>query len=1473
MANTPEDKGPDGKGPLPEECAKTTSSDEKLKRLRSRPPLASERYALEGEVGRGGMGAVLRVRDLDLGRNLAMKVVLGSEANANGKEGATPAVEPQVLQRFLDEAQITSQLDHPGVVPVHELGIDAAGRAYFTMRLVRGETTDQVFQKANAAEDGWTRTRALEVILKVCDTMAFAHRKGVLHRDLKPSNVMVGSFGEVYVMDWGLAKVLGEEERRDLRLRPASEVSKVRTDRSRDESDSDSPLLTMDGAVVGTPSYMAPEQAEGQIEIMDQRTDVYAVGAMLYQLLTDRQPYLSPKARASPYAILAAVMAGPPTPISQFAEDIPPELVAICERAMARRMADRYPSMIAMAEDLRAFVEGRVVRAYENGAWAETKKWVRRNKRLASMAFAFVMVLVGALWASLVLLDWAKEAEATAHSRAAEAEVQRAAAEEATRAKELALAEAQKSLMRSEGLRLVANSKNALSVDPSLAMLLAIEGATRAPGLHANNALLAALRGHNEKMVVRAEREDGAATRAEANETVFAFDATAARIATVARFDGTLRVWDTKGGRVLHEAELPGRSGAYALSFSPDGTLLVAAGSSAWVFDTRTWAGAAVLAPVRPSEPNFSRRRSRKWTASAAFDRSGRRVVANFGDDALFCWDLDSPGEPASFRGHQDVVNAVDVLLEPGLVASASEDHTVRLWDPRSGTERMRFEGHQLGVGCLASNLRVRRMLSGSDDGTARLWDIDTGNCVAVLDGLRLVRAVAFDEAGRHAATGGFDGVARIWNATTGAAIATANLRRGSIEDIAFSPDGSEFAVATIDGGVLICGTETGSILQRCLGHTERVTMVRYSPGGDLLASASWDGTVRLWKRGTEFQRLLPREQGLRLLAAAPSNDMVVVTSEQHQNRRASVVDFAAESELARLETDKSLTSVAFGPRGDLAVAATEGREAVIWSFVTGKPVALLGGHGSSVLHAEFDQLGSHVVTASEWEDVRVFDAATGQQLADRRFDAGWVFKARFDPAGDRIVAACDDGSARVWNWRLEEEAILELVGHGACVVDACFDPTGSRVVTASHDGTSRVWDATEGRQTLVIEVGHAPVLTAVFSLDGTTIATAGEDGVVRLWNATTGTKVRELSGHTGPVFSLRFLAGTPHLLSASDDGSARLWHLETGLVTKKAVPRGRLFASWGNSADLRLLHLPETRKGTVAELRRVAGGAPVCSLVGHLDEISVATFSPDADLVATGSADRTVRVWRTATGELLHCLRGHRSGIKSLSFSLDGKQILSNGYATSMTGRTGRGQVVVWETSTGRKLADLHDLDGASFSADGSQLVACNVGGYRIDVATGGVIQRYVVENEYVDAIAISPDGRLIVTTPRGQPPIVWEAGGSVLARLRADRPSSWSWPSFDATSRNILVRGSKPDIWRVYDCSDFRELLTVPDLPSGVYGGFSLSGDSLEVYSRSGSLWRLPMDLLASARRAIPRPLTTEEVLHYDVGPASSK
>ncbi len=383
--------------PAEVEPALGDGDSELLKAMRERGPTVG-RYEIRREVARGGMGVVMRAYDRELHRNIAMKVLLGNDGSLMR---AHQKKEHQRLARFLEEAQVTAQLDHPGIVPIHELGIDADGRVFFTMKLVKGETLSQIFDKVKMGVDDWTVTRVLWSLLRVCEAMDFAHRRKVVHRDLKPSNIMIGEFGETYVMDWGLARVLDRPDSSDRPSRgPRSDSSvlprKVFSERINVAQETpDSPLLTNDGDRLGTPAYMSPEQAEGRIGILGPATDVYSVGAILYHLLTGSAPYMH-RERRDALSIVNLVIAGPPQPIHTITREVNGELQSICEKAMARKIGERYATMADLASDLRAYLENRVVRAHRSGAFIELRKWTRRNRAAAWATVAALIVgLIG----------------------------------------------------------------------------------------------------------------------------------------------------------------------------------------------------------------------------------------------------------------------------------------------------------------------------------------------------------------------------------------------------------------------------------------------------------------------------------------------------------------------------------------------------------------------------------------------------------------------------------------------------------------------------------------------------------------------------------------------------------------------------------------------------------------------------------------------------------------------------------------------------------------------------------------------------------------------------------------------------------------------------------------------------------------------------------------------------------------------
>ena len=395
-----------------------------------KPAATDEKYIVEGEIARGGMGVILKAADRDIRRPVAMKVMLDAKS-------------PKDKARFVEEAQVTGQLEHPNIVPIHELGIDAEGRLFFTMKLVKGRSLKEILdalrdvenpqrrkaaQQQRATRDGrqagspkpetrdpepeFSLGRLLNAFTNICNAMAFAHAKGVVHRDLKPANIMLGDYGEVLVMDWGLAKVVSRPLSVVSSQQPIANSQKPLADSgtdSRDEQlrrvvssvrDEAGGSLTMDGTILGTPHYMPPEQADGKIEEIDARSDIYSLGAMLYEILALKTPCEG----KGVFALIKNVSEGNITPPDQRApkHNIPKELSAITMKALARRKEDRYQRVEDLRRDIELFIEGRAVSAKEDTFAESVVKLVKRNKTASVVgglaAAVLLVVLAGSAW-------------------------------------------------------------------------------------------------------------------------------------------------------------------------------------------------------------------------------------------------------------------------------------------------------------------------------------------------------------------------------------------------------------------------------------------------------------------------------------------------------------------------------------------------------------------------------------------------------------------------------------------------------------------------------------------------------------------------------------------------------------------------------------------------------------------------------------------------------------------------------------------------------------------------------------------------------------------------------------------------------------------------------------------------------------------------------------------------------------------
>jgi serine/threonine protein kinase len=349
-------------------------SDQSLRHLLSvanDPDFGATKYRIVEEISHGGMGTVYRAKDSELDREVAIKVL------------STPEVDSDLAKRMVREAQIIARLEHPGIVPVHDVGLLSDGRVFYAMKLVRGSRLDEYTRQNESLKDRLRKFQA------ACEAVAFAHAHGVIHRDLKPANIMIGSFGEVLVLDWGVAKILGQRgvagedsSEADTLLLPArtGQISPVRPIADED---------TAHGTIIGTPHYMSPEQSRGEIAQLDERSDVYSLGAILYFLLTNQSPGSATDTHASPCGDEQSLRRP-----RELNSKVKKNAEAVCLKAMAQTSAQRYASARELVADVVGLIDDEAVSAYQENVVERTGRWLNKNRFLVFLVLAYLLMRI-----------------------------------------------------------------------------------------------------------------------------------------------------------------------------------------------------------------------------------------------------------------------------------------------------------------------------------------------------------------------------------------------------------------------------------------------------------------------------------------------------------------------------------------------------------------------------------------------------------------------------------------------------------------------------------------------------------------------------------------------------------------------------------------------------------------------------------------------------------------------------------------------------------------------------------------------------------------------------------------------------------------------------------------------------------------------------------------------------------------------
>lgn len=1115
------------------------------------------KYVVEEEIDRGGMGVVLKVRDLRLQRTIALKVIRGQE---NTESSSRKTIDECTLHRFVREAQITGRLDHPGVVPIHELATDDENRLYFTMKFVEGETLKSVFQEHWQGSTHWTQSRIVDVIIRVCETLAFAHSRGVIHRDLKPANIMVGKFGEAYVMDWGLAKVVGEAEA-DL-----GEFVEEQLDSSSHQ--------TIYGAAVGTPYYMPPEQAAGKLDELDSRTDVYALGTLLYELLTKHRPYASATPQSG-QAVIQKVLQGPPLPIREHNGKAPPELAAIAQKAMQRDMAARYQSASELAEELRAFLSQRVVAAYRTGLVTRLTKWVARNQVLTLAGMLTLVSIIGALLVVMVMQNHNRNEMIRKNKELSDLVKEKDDANRLTRVAQ----------RESSGLSLISHSRKLREAgNVTLASLLALEAVEKYPKPQATEALYAAaaelvsginLQGTSgapvqlawspddkhivtvhadgrgfiwspevsqpmAQMVNREERSFAAARYSKDGKSIVTVGA-----------DGTLAVWDAESGirtlamdvghpRVLNSADIL-RPDLLDVAFCLDENCIVTITSHQTVhlIDLIDRREIAKLQPPESDSENALFRPAPFTVMQVSPD--GHTLVVGCADGTLLTWNLFEHRLVSAVRGHEQAVQAICFAPDGQSFVTSdldnSENHTgskpARVWESRSGEKLQDILPKGLSVSCVAYHPTRRCIALGLTDGSLCLWNTDTNAAFCFsqpqADNVHRVR---FSRNGDQLVTvTGATGLATWQVSEINGALKlserdhlTGHLR--PVQQQAFSGTGLELVSASSD---LIRIWQTS--VQRpvpSIGSTANPYAVRINSVGDRIFALDSGGTQgQLWSY-PQLEELAVLDFGGDFMLGEFTTDLrhFVTTTTNGACRLWNVNDGVLESSLENSEM--VWAQACFG--GKLLLSGPAGT--AVWNWTNGQKLMSIPKGDASV----------HRLAPSG--RVLLADPIAG---ATRRI-------VRIDPDSGNVTPIPGADVTTLGGFSVDERYVwcIRMSGEATAASDVLvIDTEANRVLFTTQRGNSRVRNvafSVDGSRMLVDYLEHPTCSVEIYSVpDGRLLTHFGvrQEAVIgwssdlsRVVTRSLGRGTRLWNGTSGKIVGSLDLTGETQVVDFSDDGT-----------------------------------------------------------------------------------------------------------------------------------------------------------------------------------------------------------------------------------------------------------------------------------------------------------------------------------------------
>jgi WD40 repeat protein len=1054
-------------------------------------------YELFEEIARGAMGVVYKARQVSLNRPVALKMILAGELAS-----------PEDVARFRREAEAAATLDHPNIVSIYEVG-EHEGQHYFAMKLVEGGTlSSRISQFVGRPKE------AVALLCRVCRAVHYAHQHGILHRDLKPGNVLLDSAGAPYVSDFGLAKRLGTDSR-----------------------------LTRAGAILGTPSYMAPEQAAAKADVST-AADVYALGAILYELLTDRPPFQAD----TPLDTLMQVLDCEPTPPRQIQSRVSRDLETITLKCLEKAPAKRYGSALEIAEELERWLAGAPIQARPGTVAERVVKWMRRRPTVTGLlclaTVAALMFVIAGIVHNSQLRDVNSRLQDALSEAKSEREVADSERERAQTQERIALAQeamAQRSLyaahltlaqqaFAADKLNLVRNLLNSHLPQPGREDLRSFEWYHLWRQCHSD---LATLRGHEKIVECVAYSPDG-------------------NLLASGGADGTVRLWDTQTYRELTPligekrsnatSPQPARTQASnrsapaapsanqlipAIAFAPRGDKLAvlrgSGGLQLWEIATRKMVYSLTI-------PNAAA------ITCFAFSPDGRTLAAAGRRPEVTLWNVENREVIATFKVDGGWVNAVAFSPDGKILAAAGEFEgaaQVTLWKVASRQKRVALKRSKPAVP--GSGILPDHFLVGIGQLTSTAFSPD-GKLLACGFGYSIDH-------------GNGETIVVVWDVESGTERWTLSGHQSAIQSVRFSVDGQRIVSASKDGTVRFWDTQTGRGLGVLRGHLGPVLGLGVSPDGKSIASGSWDGTIKIWYAlpGSIRDTLQPRQMGVRSLALAPDARTLATAGAFGPVK---LWDLTAVPAELPAPPPKGLTAhaVAYSPDGKTLAIGGDNEDVRLFDTTNLRLRADLGGHAREVKCLAFSPDGKVLACPGRHERALLRDATTGRQIATSKDEVAEVRCLAFSSDskllalgyGDPIYKVGRTPDIRIWEIASGQERSIPAAD-GRAVTSLAFSPDGETLaiacadaMSASAPGEIRLWDIAKQRVRAVLRGHEAMVWCVAIAPDGKTLASGAHDSLVKLWDPVTGEERATFKGHTGPVSCLTFSADNRLLISAS---------------------------------------------------------------------------------------------------------------------------------------------------------------------------------------------------------------------------------------------------------------------------------------------------------------------------------------------------